>query len=140
MATITKWNRWANAHTNIFTDILRVLFGAFLLYKGVYFLQDTEYLYGLVHNISNEGTYFILVHYVALTHICGGIFIMMGLITRWCALVEIPILLGAILINFIGTMHPVNLLQAVLALILGIFFVFYGSGRHSVDYSLKLHA
>lgn len=140
METITKWNRWANSHTNIFTDILRVLFGAFLLYKGVYFLQDTEALYGLVRGVANEGTYFILVHYVALTHICGGAFIMMGLITRWCALVEIPIFLGAILVNFIGTMHPLNLLQATLALVVSGFFVFYGSGRHSVDHSLRLHA
>jgi putative oxidoreductase len=134
-----KLNRWANSHTTIFTDILRVLFGAFIFYKGIYFLEDTHYMYELIRNVSAEGTYFVLVHYVALAHICGGLFIMMGLLTRYCALVQLPILAGATLINFMGVMNASNLLQAGIGLILCIFFVFYGSGRHSIDHSLRLH-
>lgn len=139
METILKLNRWANSHTNIFTDMLRVLFGAFIFYKGIYFLEDTKYLYDLFRNVSGEGTYFLLVHYVALAHICGGLFIMMGLITRYCALVQLPILIGAVLINFVGAMNASNLLQASIGLICCIFFMIYGSGRHSVDHSLRLH-
>ncbi len=140
METVNNWNRWANAHTNFFIDLLRVLFGAFILYKGVYFLSQTAYLESLFISVSGKGAYMILVHYVALSHLCGGFFIILGLLTRWCSLAQLPLLMGAVLINFVGEMNPNNLLQASLGLFLCCFFVFYGSGRHSVDYNLKLHA
>lgn len=139
METITKWNRWANAHTNFFTDALRILFGAFIFFKGIFFLDQTDYIYNLFREVSDAGTYFALVHYVALAHLCGGFFIMLGLMTRWCAVLQLPILIGAILINFVGTMNPGNLVQASLGLLACCFFVYYGSGKHSVDYSMKLH-
>lgn len=139
METISKWNRWANAHTNFFTDALRILFGAFIFFKGIFFLDQTDYIYNLFREISDEGTYFVLVHYVALAHLCGGFFIMLGLMTRWCAVLQLPILLGAILVNFLGDMNPGNLVQATLGFLACCFFVYYGSGKHSVDYSMKLH-
>jgi uncharacterized membrane protein YphA (DoxX/SURF4 family) len=140
METVDNWNRWANAHTNYFTDGLRILFGAFIMLKGFFFLDQTDYLYSLFRAVGGQGTYFIIVHYVALAHLCGGFFIMLGLLTRWCALVQLPILIGAVLINFIGVMDLGNLLQASIGLVLCCFFIYYGSGRHSVDYSLKLRA
>lgn len=140
METVDKWNNWANAHTNVFTDALRVIFGGFILYKGIYFLQQSAYLDALFRDVGGQGTYLIMTHYVALSLLCGGFFIMLGLLTRWCALAQLPILLGAVLINFVGAMNSSNLLQASMVLIACCFFVFYGSGKHSVDYNLKLHA
>lgn len=140
MKTILKLNRWANAHTNFVMDALRVLFGALIFYKGVLFLEETEYVYDILKPLhASEGTYFVLVHYIALAHLCGGLFIMMGLITRLSSLVQLPILMGAVLINFMGTMDLSNLAQASIGLVLCIFFLFFGSGKHSVDYNLKLH-
>src|SRR5688572_16091257 len=139
METVDKWNRWANAHTNIFTDGLRILFGAFIMIKGYFFLDQTDYLYSLFKSVSGSGTYFVILHYVALAHLCGGFFIILGLLTRWCAGAQLPILIGAVLINFIGEMNVSNLIQATLGLALCVFFVYYGSGRHSVDHELKLH-
>jgi putative oxidoreductase len=140
METVNNWNRWANTHTNLFTDALRIAFGLFIMYKGFFFLEQTEYLDTLLHSVSGMGTYFILVHYVALAHLCGGFFILLGLLTRWCALIQIPALVGAVLINFVGAMDVGNLVQASAALGVCSFFVYYGSGRHSVDYNMKLHA
>lgn len=139
METITKLNRWANAHTNLFTDGLRVLFGAFIFYKGFFYLGQTEHLYHIFKTVSGPGTYFILVHYVALAHLCGGVFIMLGLITRLSALLQLPIFVGAVTINFIGTMDVLNLFQATAAFFICVFFIGYGSGKHSVDYNLRLH-
>lgn len=139
METVDNWNRWANAHTNYFTDALRILFGVFIFYKGFYFLDEADSLENLFINAGGQGSYFILVHYIALSHLCGGVFITLGLLTRWCALIQLPILIGAVLINFIGVMDVANLVQAVAGLTLCCFFVYYGSGRHSVDYGLKLH-
>jgi uncharacterized membrane protein YphA (DoxX/SURF4 family) len=108
--------------------------------KGYYFLDQTEFVADLFRGFSGQGLYMILVHYVAITHLCGGILIMLGLLTRWSSLVQLPTLIGAVLINFVGLMHVGNLIQAVVALALCVFFVWYGSGKHSVDYNLKLHA
>jgi len=140
METVNKWNHWANAHTNYFTDLLRILFGGFIFFKGMLFLEQSDYLYSLFRSVNGSGSYLIIVHYVALAHLCGGFFIMLGLLTRWCAMLQLPILMGAVLINFVGIMNVSNLLQACIGLALCAFFVYYGSGRHSVDYSLKLHA
>ena len=78
------------------------------------------------------------VHYVAFAHLIGGILIAVGLLTRWAIIVQLPIILGAIAINFIGVMQPGRLLEASIVLILSLFFLFYGSGKHSMDYSMKM--
>lgn len=139
MNRITKLNKWANTHTNIVTDALRIVFGAFIFYKGFFFLNETEYLSEVLGHSDTEGIYFILVHYVALAHLCGGFFIAIGLITRLSALMQLPILLGAVLVNFTGIMNTFNLTEALVSLATCCFFIVYGSGKHSADYSLQLN-
>ena len=51
---------------------------------------------------------------------------------------QIPILIGAILINFVGEMHTGNLLLAIFILLVCAFFLLYGSGKHSLDYYFKM--
>lgn len=133
MEKITRWNRWANRHTNIFTDSVRVLFGAYLILKGLAYLKETDYLYQLLFIVSGKGTYYLLVHYIALAHLAGGCMIVPGLLTRFAALVNAPILVGAVTVNFIGVMNDYRLLESVAAFFLCCFFIFYGSGRHSLD-------
>jgi putative oxidoreductase len=135
MEVILKLNRWANAHTNYGIDALRIALGLFLAYKGIAFF-NSEYLDNIA---GSEGIYFLLTHYISMAHLAGGILIALGLITRLSALIQIPILAGAVIMNFTGTMNVSYLAQAGIALILCIFFLFYGSGKHSVDYKLKMH-
>ncbi len=80
----------------------------------------------------------IILHYVAPAHIVGGVLIVVGLLTRWAAIAQLPILLGAILTNFLGTMNVFNLTLALVVLLACLFFMVYGSGKHSVDYYLKM--
>jgi uncharacterized membrane protein YphA (DoxX/SURF4 family) len=68
----------------------------------------------------------------------GGLLIMLGFLTRLSIIVQLPILLGAVIINFVGDMIPGNLWQAIIALLAAVFFLFYGSGKHSLDYNFKL--
>jgi uncharacterized membrane protein YphA (DoxX/SURF4 family) len=77
-------------------------------------------------------------HYIAAAHIVGGTIIVFGLLTRWAIIAQLPILLGAILINFFGEMNVGNLIMALIALIVSVFFLFYGSGKHSADYFFKM--
>ena len=139
MQILHKLNRWANSHTNILFDVFRVGFGVFLFIKGIQFSTHSEYLVDLVApNMTTMGTMFI-VHYVAMAHLCGGLFIVMGMLTRLTILIQIPILLGALIINFTGEMVLENFIQALAAVLLATFFLVYGSGKHSVDYNLKLN-
>ena len=77
-------------------------------------------------------------HYVAAAHIMGGIVIFFGLMTRWIIWVQITILIGIILINYMGTLVFYNLLISSLVLIACVFFLAFGGGKHSADYYFKL--
>ena len=51
---------------------------------------------------------------------------------------QLPILVGAVLINFVGEMNVTNLIIASIVLIISFFYSVYGSGKHSADYLFKL--
>lgn len=77
-------------------------------------------------------------HYVAAAHIIGGIMIALGLLTRWAIGAHLPILIGTILVNFMGTMSVQNLILALVTLLLCAFFLFFGSEKYSADYYFKM--
>lgn len=138
MATIKSLNKWANAHSYYPLDILRLALGVFLFIKGVNFMSDIQILMELFKPLESYAGGMLMVHYVAPAHLVGGILIAVGLLTRWAVVAQLPILLGAVLINIVGEMHMGNFILSLLVLALCIFFLFYGSGKHSVDYYMKM--
>ncbi|MHA6280230.1 DoxX family protein [Salinimicrobium sp. CAU 1759] len=138
MMTIKSLNKWANAHSYYPLDLLRIALGVFFFLKGIQFISQTHMLTELIGPLKGYGGVMLAVHYIAPVHLVGGLLIAFGLLTRWALIAQIPILLGAILINFAGVMDWGNLLLALVILAVSIFFIFYGSGKHSVDYYLKM--
>lgn len=138
MKTVVQLNKWANSHTSILIDVVRIVTGLFLIFKGLQFSFQTHYLADIISS-SSLGTGMFLEHYIAMAHIAGGLLVAMGLITRWALLAQLPIIIGAVAVNFMGAMNTTNLLQATIVLLITLFFIFYGSGKHSVDYSLKMN-
>lgn len=138
MLSIKSLNKWANAHTYYWLDVLRVALGVFFFIKGINFISQTETLVELIEPLKGFGGIMLVVHYVAPAHLVGGILIAFGLLTRWALIAQLPILLGAILINFIGEMNSANLILALVVSAFTIFFIFYGSGKHSADYMMKM--
>ncbi|MBP9794154.1 MAG: DoxX family protein [Flavobacterium sp.] len=138
METVKSLNKWANTHTSYPLDFLRIAVGIFLFWKGVSFITNTQYYDQLVEPIKNLGGGMLIVHYVMAAHMVGGVMIIFGLLTRWSIMAQIPILLGAFLVNFIGEMNIGNLVLSFLLLAICIFFLFYGSGKHSADYYFKM--
>lgn len=136
--SVKSLNRWANAHTYYSLDILRVALGVFLLIKGATFITNSRDFEDVIAPFSNFLGGMFVFHYIASAHIMGGMLIAMGLLTRWCIIAQLPILIGAVAINFIGQMNVQNLILAVIALGVSVFFLFYGSGKHSVDYYFKM--
>lgn len=131
-------NKWANANTNYGLDTLRIALGIFLIYKGTTFITHSRAFEDLIAPLSNFMGGMLTFHYIAAAHIMGGIMIVFGLLTRWAIIAQLPILLGAILINFMGEMHPNNLILATAIFGISIFFLFYGGGKHSADYYFKM--
>jgi len=139
MELIKNLNKWANSRTNVGIDLLRIGLGAFLFFKGIQFEANAQELVALIRAQNTEFASLFMVHYVAMSHFAGGLMIVFGLLTRLAILVQLPILVGAVVMNFTGEMIADNLVQATIALSLSLFFVVYGSGKHSVDYTLKLN-
>ena len=138
MARIRELNKWANANTCIPIDILRIFLGGFLLLKGVSFIVDKKYLHEILNTVGSFGSEMLLIHYVAMAHMAGGVMIIIGFLTRWSIWVQLPILFGAFMINFIGEFNPSDFVQSMLAFATSVLFIFFGSGKHSVDYYLKM--
>jgi putative oxidoreductase len=138
MKNVKSLNKWANAHTYLPVDLARIVLGVFLFMKGVSFVTNVQYLHDLISPIDQFGGGMFLLHYIAPAHMIGGIMIVFGLLTRWAIAAQLPILFGAILINFMGHMHSENLILAIVILLVCVFFLFYGSGKHSADYYFKM--
>ena len=138
METIKTLNKWANAHTYFPLDLLRIALGVFLFIKGINFMADSIMLMSLFKPMENLAGGMVIIHYVAPAHFLGGILIAFGLLTRWTIIAQIPILIGAIVINFVGEMNSTNLILAISTLLTCGFFLFYGSGKHSLDYYFKM--
>ncbi|WP_264521596.1 DoxX family protein [Flavobacterium sp. N1994] len=131
-------NKWANSHSTLWFDAGRITLGLFLIYKGGYFISNNRGFEDVIAPISNFLGGMLTFHYIAAAHIMGGIMITFGLLTRWALIAQLPILIGAVLLNFIGEMNVMNLLIATITLGFSIFYTIYGSGKHSADYYFKM--
>lgn len=142
MRLIKKLNKWANSHTYYPVDILRIVLGVFLVYKGIFFFQNSSYLESLLIELNFDAFSALMwsVHIIGLFHFVGGLMIIFGLLTRLSLIVQLPIFIGAVAINFIGIMDTQNLIEASIVLLVSIIFIFYGSGKHSMDYDLKMES
>jgi putative oxidoreductase len=138
MENVKKLNKWANAHTYLPVDLLRIALGIFLFTKGVFFVTNARYLHDLISPVDQFGGGMFLLHYIAPAHMIGGVMILFGLLTRWAIAAQLPVLFGAVLLNLMGKIHSQSLLLAVLVTLICIFFLFYGSGKHSADYYFKM--
>ncbi len=101
-------------------------------------MNNSLILADLIKPLKNYVGEIILLHYAVPAHLIGGLLIIFGLLTRWALIAQIPILVGAILINFLGDLSISNLTIAFTILIISGFFIIYGSGKHSADYYFKM--
>ncbi len=138
MDRVKHLNKWANAHTSYPVDLLRIALGVFLFIKGTSFITGARDIGDDLSSISNFSGGMFIFHYVAAAHIMGGVMIAVGLLTRWAIWAQLPILIGAIVVSFIGEFHFWNMFLAFVTFVICIFFLVYGSGKHSADYYFKM--
>ncbi|SKA45919.1 Uncharacterized membrane protein YphA, DoxX/SURF4 family [Chitinophaga eiseniae] len=143
MNTLQRVVRWGDAHHPVWLSVVRIALGLFLMSVGVLFVMNRDALDTMINESpALVAAAFFIAHYIVFVHIVGGLFIAMGLETRFAALLNIPILLGAMLFVQSRTglfqVYPVLSLSA-LVLVLLIIFAITGSGRISVDEFMRRH-
>lgn len=142
MNVFQKIETWGDTHQSKWLAIFRIILGAIIFFKGLFFLQNTDAISEMISNSAVSIYAVALTHIVALAHLMGGILIIIGLITRIACLFQVPILLGAIIFvnaqNGFFSIHS-ELGFSILVLALLLFFVVFGSGKISVDEFMKTH-
>jgi uncharacterized membrane protein YphA (DoxX/SURF4 family) len=147
MNTVQKVEHWGDLHHAKWLDVVRMLLGVLILCKGISFISQTNIQQDWV--LQNNAFGFsglmamVVIHIVAFVHIVGGALIIMGLVTRFAVVIQIPILLGAIF--FVNATHGLTFLNSelwlsILVFMLLVMFWVIGSGPFSVDNYMKMHS
>ena len=128
---------------NLAFDLLRIYLGIGLFVRGVLFISNSGAFVDLIGDSSSAWlTSIVLIHYVALSHLVGGVMIAIGLFTRAAALVQIPVMIGAVFMVHLqtGLLTTTQSLEfSALVLFLLVLLFFWGSGRLSVDHYIIEH-
>jgi putative oxidoreductase len=135
---VHRIERWGDTHHPRALDIIRIALGIFLVLKGVTFMEHSAYLKNLIENQNvvhiSSGILMALVYYVTFAHLVGGVLIILGTLTRFASIIQIPIVLGAVFLTGIFQ-EPINALlwPSIVALALLSVFTVIGSGPWSLD-------
>ncbi len=126
------------SHRDILFDAVRLALGLFIFAKGLQFAANRDQLGELMEEAAPYGfASAVIGHYVLLAHLVGGAFLVLGLLTRWAALAQIPILLGAIFIvhmpHVLGLQQTAESEVGVVMLFLLVLTFLHGAGRFSLD-------
>lgn len=138
MNVINSVEDWGNSHRPGFLDFFRIALGAFITYKGVVFASNIESLKMTVEGLNMAYLGIVLAHYVIFAHLLCGPLIVFGVLTRIMCLVQVPILIGAIVLvnapnGFLSVGNHMELEVSILVLAGLIVFMIFGAGKFSID-------
>jgi putative oxidoreductase len=143
MNFINKITNWGDSHEMKWMDVLRFLFGSYILFRGLAFPANHQEIFTLINNRKITLLAFGLIYYTILTHFAGGMMIAFGLQVRLVACTIFPIYLGSVLLVNSGLSFFAEFSQpywtSLLTLGLTVFFMIFGSGKISMDQNLKIH-
>lgn len=140
-----KISSWGDKHHSWLLDIVRIVLGLFLLNKGIIFLKDSGYLRDLIleKEAVNQPPALIsaIVFYVSYIHVVGGSLMVLGLYTRVWAILQFPVVFGAVfLVNITAPYVNSELWLSILVLVMLAVFIIFGSGPVSLDHLLEREA
>jgi uncharacterized membrane protein YphA (DoxX/SURF4 family) len=131
---------WADMHREYWLDCVRIYLGLGLFARGLLLVTNTSTGY-FVDLLQRSGqswlTSGIMLHYVMVAHFAGGLLLTIGFLTRIAALIQVPILVGAVF--FVHRQDGLfalgqSLEFSALVLFLLCLFVVAGAGRLSLDH------
>ncbi len=141
MQKLSAFFAWAESRRELWLDCVRIYLGLGLLARGLLIVVNvrTDFFIDL---LSHSGEQWLisgaLLHYVALAHFVGGAMLTVGFLTRLAALVQIPILVGAVFFvhreDGLFAMGQSLEFSALVLFLLGVVLV-SGAGKFSLDYA-----
>ncbi|MEP1095576.1 MAG: DoxX family membrane protein [Cyclobacteriaceae bacterium] len=130
MKKIDEMLEWLSTHQNIAYSLIRIFLGLALFVRGYILISNPEAMLEL----AGGNNFFIWSSYISIGHFLGGLLIMLGLFTRIGALLQIPILVGAVFVvndkSLIMGGQSIELAAMVLFLLLVCFA--FGGGIYSL--------
>ena len=137
MSVVTKIEGWGNSHRPGWLDIFRIALGIFITYKGAIFAMNLESLETTIQGVNMRYTAVALAHYVIFAHLLGGPLIAFGLLTRIMCLIQLPLLIGAVVLvnakEFSSAGSKLELEISILVLVGLVVFMIFGAGKFSID-------
>ncbi len=130
--------RWLNSHKEYGFEFIRIYLGLILLLRGlIQFTPSGHPTTAILLDAYDRSWPSWILDYVIFAHLCGGAFLTLGLLTRLAALIQIPVLLGAVFFvhweeGLIALGQSLEFSSLVLILLILIFV--YGPGLLSLDY------
>lgn len=124
---------WQWLHNSLATETVRIFLGVALLIRGCLLWIDPTPINQFLEETSLPG----LLQYITFAHVVGGLLLMIGLFTRIAALIQIPVLTGAVFVVHLreGLVSPQQSLElAGLVLFLLLVYFAFGPGKLSLDY------
>jgi uncharacterized membrane protein YphA (DoxX/SURF4 family) len=138
MNKLHQLEQWSTTHHPRWFVFLRVALGISLFLKGISFMQNAVSLQTILaeSGLDSFPSWFPLL--ITWAHLLGGFLIIIGLLTRWAALLQIPILCGAvILVNSARGIVVSEFAFSLTILLLLMFFFIEGGGPISLDNYFK---
>ncbi|MBK6913060.1 MAG: DoxX family protein [Ignavibacteriales bacterium] len=123
---------WLDKHSDVAYSIIRIFLGTALFVRGAILASDPATL----TQLAGSNQYYWWYSYIIVIHIICGLFMAIGFVGRIAALLQIPILFGAVFFLHLqqGLMTVEQSLElSALVLVLLITFFLFGSGAFSVD-------
>lgn len=124
--------QWLENNNGLAYAFIRIFLGTALFIRGLIMLSDPA---AIVTLAGEDRTYWWF-SYITISHIVGGFLLAIGLFTRIAALIQIPVLVGAVFLIHLkqGLLSVGQSLElSVLVLILLLIYFVFGGGRLSVD-------
>jgi putative oxidoreductase len=142
MQRLSAFAAWAESHRELWLDCVRIYLGLGLFARGLLLVTNTSTGY-FIDVLQRANQPWIVtgavLHYVMLAHALGGLMLLVGFLTRIAALVQVPILAGAVF--FVHRQDGLfamgqSLEFSALVLFLLLVFVVNGAGKWSLDHAV----
>ncbi|MBK7106017.1 MAG: DoxX family membrane protein [Ignavibacteriae bacterium] len=136
MNTYLSLKKWFEKNIDTAFSLIRIFVGFALFVRGIILFVEPS----VFTKLTGSDQWYWWYSYVIVIHIIGGVLLGIGLLTRLSALLQIPVLLGAILLFHLkeGLARVEQSLElSTLVLVLLVIFFLFGSGILSVDSYLE---
>jgi len=129
---VSRVKTWVQNHQQNALDYLRIYLGLGFFLKGIFFLAHPDFVQSYLTASQLGAMPVVLPFLIALLHCIGGLLLCLGLLTRLSAVIQLPVLVGAVYFDQVVSGGQTQEFTTLVLFCL-VLFLFYGSGRLSID-------